>query len=207
MKFSRILSGLALAALIGLIPAGAEASSLCDADLINLVKNCGFELSPQNAPTLYWTDALGYNKTWVSGNLGYLSNSGSEMLSLGASGVVDTESQTLTTVAGQAYSISFFYWSDGLPANNTFLSMSFGGTTVFSQANLPYTPVYAQFTGTAVATSSATVLSIGGRNDNGYLLVDDVQVDPTASPEPGSMFLLGSGLLCVVMAARQISKH
>jgi hypothetical protein len=131
-------------------------------------------------------------------------------------------SQTLTTVAGQNYTFSFFYdlgnstcnGCSGSPDDPTDslseLVAQWNGTTVLDAAvhNQP-DGGYVLFSVTEMATSISTTISFSGRQDPAHLGVDDVCVDltsgtcPVASgvPEPGSMFLFSGGLTALALAA------
>jgi hypothetical protein len=94
-------------------------------------------------------------------------------------------SQTLTTVAGAAYLINLYVASDGGIPND--FSVSFDGRELYSAINLPKTD-YITFFLAGTATTDSTILSIGFRNDPGFLALDDVSVSQT--PEPSTALLL-----------------
>ena len=114
--------------------------------------------------------------------------------------------QTLNTVAGTKYLLSFFAAAGGV---NTF-GLSFGGSKVAgSPASFPNTiPMFASdFTGdylpysfVVTASSTLSVLELEGTStdDVGHgpdvILIDDISVTPAAIPEPASLALLGAGL-------------
>lgn len=90
-------------------------------------------------------------------------------------------SQTLPTVPGQRYVVSF--WVDN-PADGTpnEFRASWNGTVLFDQANM------SQFAWTnmsyiVTATGTKSVLQFGFRNDQNAFGLDDVSVQPVAPPE------------------------
>ena len=108
----------------------------------------------------------------------------------------NTIAQTLTTVIGQSYTISYFV--AGAQAN--FLEVTFGSSILFdgtSPANGVASPSdYVQYTFTSTATKTSTVLGFTGqRTLGGEELLDDVSVTPTTVPEPPGLLLLGTSLL------------
>ena len=115
--------------------------------------------------------------------------------------------QTLNTVAGQTYQLSFYAAAAGV---NTF-SLSFGGVAVAgSPTSLPgtiptgasdFTDDYQLYSFMVTASSAQSVLEFGGTSTDSVgsgpdvILIDDISVTPsTAVPEPASMAVLGAGL-------------
>jgi hypothetical protein len=131
------------------------------------------------------------------GNAG-VAHTGNQMAFLDWSNTLDTTTQTLTTVIGQDYTIS--YWVAGSKAN--FLEVTFGGSTLFD-GTAPTDGVgsssdYVQYVFDATATSTSTVLAFSGqRTVGGEILLDDVSV--TATPEPSTLLLTGFCLVAVVL--------
>src|SRR5579862_1556026 len=121
-------------------------------------------------------------------------HTGNQMAFLDWSNTLDTTTQTLTTVMGQYYTIS--YWVAGSEAN--FLEVTFSGSTLFDGTS-PTGGVgspsdYVEYTFNATATSTSTVLAFSGqRTVSGEILVDDVSV--TAVPEPTPWLLTAASLL------------
>lgn len=189
------------------LPLGALALSLGFTMQATIVQDGGFE-SPTTG--IYTAVAsLGDGWTATTGTIGIENNtfegavphSGNQFAYLDEFSTVNTLSQTLTTTAGQSYTIS--YWvADNSP---DMYQVTFGGQTLFNGAG-PTAGVgsaadYVNETFTAVASGPSTVLSFSGKFGGGDgafgTILDDVDV--TGSPEPGTIALFGLG--CVVIAA------
>jgi hypothetical protein len=128
-------------------------------------------------------------------------NSGNYYAVFGTVGGLGTLSQTLNTVAGQTYTLSYFMGSDGSTPNE--FRVDWNGTTLTDQTGIAKQG-YTGFSFQVTATGATSTLSFLGRNDPGYLSLDDVAVLGQAAgqgggigttPEPSSLVLLGLGVV------------
>jgi hypothetical protein len=173
----RLVSIIAVVSLCALLASRAPAQP-------NLVTNPGFETGNLTG----WTQSGNLGFTGVGG----VPHSGSFALFMGPIGSDGFLSQTIPTVSGALYDVSFWLQSDGLTPND--FSAVFDGATLFSQVNIPAQP-YTQYTFHNVpGTGASTLLQFGFRNDPGFLQLDDISVTQVI-PEPGSLAMLfGMGL-------------
>ena len=95
----------------------------------------------------------------------------------------DTISQTLKTVPGTTYTVSFWLLNYPGNADNAFTAQ-FGGTTVYSETNAAASN-YTEHSANVVATGSSTVLSLAGYNVYSTDFLDDLSVNAIV-PEPGT---------------------
>jgi hypothetical protein len=143
------------------------------------------------------TGAICNDVTFAGCGKAGVAHTGDQMAFLDWSTTLDTTTQTLATVAGQNYTIS--YWVAGSQAN--FLEVTFGGSTLFD-GTAPTNGVvsssdYVHYVFDATATSTSTMLAFSGqRTVGGEILLDDVSV--TATPEPSTLLLTGFCLVAAV---------
>ncbi len=169
------------------LPAALRADSCTGSG--NLVTNCSFGTG----------DLTGWNFTaagsgtdfYIGVGSGY---NGDNSANFGAvSDEYDTISQTLTTVSGQTYTLTF--WLSNEYGDNTGVSTDFqalwNGTSLLEQYT---TSGLIEYTYIVTGTGSDT-LTFEGYNGPSWYLLSDVSVSNTSPiPEPSSLLLLGSGL-------------
>jgi hypothetical protein len=181
-------------------------AAVCSA--ANIVLNPGFE----SGTTTSWT-VVGFSVAGVSSYPGY-SHTGTYSVETPCvgHGCIDPVSgayvqQTLNTVAGQNYTLSFWvtensgatsemavYWNgnlvqDILNPNNS------GGTTGWQQFTFS----------NLLATSTSTVLQVNGRHDPAEIFFDDFSVDASVVgvPEPATFGICGLGLALLAAGLRR----
>lgn len=187
------------------------AASIAQASASSIVSDPGFESGTPNSYTGAFGDgwvatagtgAICNNDGAGCGSAG-VAHSGFQMAFLDWSDTFDTTAQTLTTIVGQEYAIS--YWVAGTQAN--LLEVTFGGTTLFD-GTAPTDGVsspsdYVQYTFDAAATSTSTVLAFSGeRTVGGEILLDDVNVTSAPEPAPGLLTLASLLVLGVLFRRR-----
>ena len=210
-KLTKTLSVLSGCGALMLAVSAAHADKVTE-----LVANGGFETGDFTGWTLTGNSAYSQvsNVDW-----GYLhANSGSNYAMLGSFGGLSYLSQNLATLPGASYTLSYDLASDGYTGNE--FSASVGGATLFDQTDIPEMD-YTLYTFHFTATGDSTTLSLGSRDDQGYLLLDDVSVmgPPSLSvipdggdristadtPLPASLWL--GGLPMLAMAASRVRRR
>jgi len=187
------------------LPVAAHATSSACATSGNLVQNCGFGTGdftnwtlsgndvPSGAGNLYGVDQ-GTDPDGTGPHSGstqaYFGDSRTNPISL---------TQTIATVAGKSYTISFYVAQDTAIVSpySDLLDASFGNGVL----NMTGVGVegYTQYSFTGTASSSSSTLDLTFGNDQGYFLLDDVSVKANATvPEPPTPVLFGTAALLLL---------
>ncbi|MDQ6654758.1 MAG: PEP-CTERM sorting domain-containing protein [Verrucomicrobiota bacterium] len=164
----------------------------------NLITNGGFEDGFSNWILTPGTFSFaGQNATFAQSGIGYAN--------LERTGSIGTLSQTISTVPGQTYSISFYLANDSGVAPNSFAA-AFGPSGAPSQFSIVNSPAFAytNITFSTVATTTSSVLQFRFQHDDDFFRLDTV----TVVPEPSTnalMLLSGIGVVGFVYHRRRQS--
>lgn len=190
MKFNSLTLRLAALGCGALLAASAHA---------NLVTNGDFEAGTLSG----WTVTPSGTTSLNAINNG-LEHSGAWYARFGSLGPndpnpapADSMSQTLTTVAGASYTVSYWLLNSAGPANEFQFNWD-GGLAEQDLVDSPSFP-YTQFTSVLVASGASTTISFTAFQNPGFYRLDDVSVEflsgpapaGTDVPEPASLALVG----------------
>ena len=174
---------------LSVIAAGATCLTLGamnPAQALNLVANGGFETGNFSG----WTQSGNSGHTGVNSASAESGKFGAYFGPVGSNGL----SQTLATVVGKSYDLSYFLKNDGGKSN--LFSVSVGNTVLLSLKNFPSASDFTEFTSTFIATNASTPLKFAFRQGGpSYFRLDTVSVTATAIPTPALLpGLLGLGV-------------
>ncbi|HEY4415466.1 MAG TPA: immunoglobulin domain-containing protein, partial [Verrucomicrobiae bacterium] len=159
----------------------------------SLVFNGGFETDDFTGWTLAGD---GDTTNYVDNSASFITpHSGLCVALLGQPVTMAYLSQNLPTISGQKYLLSLWLYNPlrGSGSNPNQFSVSWNGTTLYNKTNIPLLS-WTNMQFIVTATTSSTVLLIGGREDNYFLGLDDVSVTPGFAPtiavQPTNQFVL-----------------
>jgi len=116
-----------------------------------------------------------------------------------------TLSQTLASIPGQTYFVSFWLATVVFPFDVNLFEVTWGGEVEIHLVNQFAFIPYRHFTFSVEATSASTELQFAFFHSEGHSLLDDVSVTPVGVPDAGSTFpLLGLALLGLLAYRRQL---
>lgn len=145
-----------------------------------LVQNGGFETGDFSG----WTRSGNTGGLYIAGFSPFI-HTGSKGTDLGPPDSPGYLSQTIPTIAGQCYLISFWLWlndtANGVTPNR--FSLAWDGHAIVNQTNMAATD-WTNWQFRVSATSTNETLSFGFQNDSSYFGFDDVSVQPVPTLQP-----------------------
>jgi hypothetical protein len=200
LKWNRWISAAVMVLLVcAVTPTGTHAdTSICDSIAGNLVQNCGFETGNFD----HWTPNAAFAQVMPASRF-FSVNSGTFAAGLGTSGSSGDLSQTISTISGDTYKVSFYLDVGGATLIPNSLMVSLGGVLGEDLTDITTPGGYELFSFTALVPVTDALLDFSFRDDLGVLGLDDVSVVNVTTSEPGSLALIGLGLLMVIGVIRR----
>lgn len=159
---------------------------------INIVANPGFETGDFTS----WTPSGNMNNMSVQTDNVHSGTYSAEFGEVTTLGYID---QTLTTVAGGNYTLSFWLQNGSSEGPSRF-EVYWGGALLNGVSDMA-AQGYIQQSYNVTASTTSTVLRFGFRQDPDWFHLDDVSVD-SAVPEPGAFQLTLIGAAMIFAAGR-----
>ncbi len=171
--------------------------SQCDQVAGNLIANCGFETGDFTGWT--WTGNMG--ATLVSNGYAHSGNFGAQLGPVGSDGFLTQQIGDNSNV----YLISFWLEMNGGPTNDftVFWNGNDIGPDLVNVQAFPYVQYSGLFLGNVGAGSNTITFQY--RQDPSYWGLDDVVVlnAGSATPEPASLLLFGTGIVGLAGVVRR----
>ncbi|MEH1842026.1 MAG: hypothetical protein V7L20_25670 [Nostoc sp.] len=158
--------------------------SAAQAEGRELIYNGGFEIDPladPNNPNGVNPNVTGWLKSGDSVAIAGITisnfpHSGNQGLSLGSFSGISYISQTIPTVVGRRYQLTYYFASiEEAPDLNNKFQVFIGGKKVFVKKDTPFQP-YTKYTLDFKAKATSTEIKFGSEAKYAFLYLDDVSV-------------------------------